>query len=132
MRMPNRVHADASGVPGGWRRQAIRALFWLALIAITILALIPGPSMPPVLLGADKLKHIAAFTALAGLARLGWPRLRLWLLAFILLGHGAFIEIVQGSPVLGREMSWADLVADGIGISLGLAAVSLWFRIRPA
>lgn len=115
---------------GWWRRQAIRAAFWLALVAITALALTPGPSLPPALLGADKLKHAAAFAALAGLARLGWPGVRLWLLALVLLLHGGLIEIVQAMPVLGRDMSLADLAADAIGIALGFAAVWSWKRMR--
>ena len=86
--------------------------------------------MPPVLLGADKLKHIAAFAALAGLARLGWPGLRIWLLVLVLMAHGAFIEIVQGSPILGRETSLADLGADAVGVVMGLASAWLWVRVR--
>lgn len=99
---------------------------------ITALALTPGPAMPPVLLGADKLKHIAAFATLAGLVRLGWPTLKLWIVAVVLMAHGAFLEIVQGSPILQREMSLADLAADAIGIALGVAAVWLLHRVRRA
>lgn len=115
---------------GVWLRQAMRAAFWVALLAITALALTPGPALPPVLLGADKLKHIAAFAVLAGLLRWGWPELRLWIGAAVLMAHGAFLEIVQGSPVLQREMSLADLVADAIGIALGFGAVWLVHRVR--
>lgn len=130
--MSNPVQADAQTRQGGWRRQAIRALFWLAFVVITLLALTPGPAMPPVLLGADKLKHIAAFATLAALVRLGWPELRLWLLVLVLLAHGAVIEFVQATPVLGREMSLGDLAADGIGIALGLVTIWLWFRVKRA
>lgn len=113
-------------------RQAIRAGFWITLIVVTALALTPGPAMPQVLLGADKLKHIAAFAVLAGLVRLGWPGLRLWIAALVLMGHGAFLEFVQGSPILQREMSLADLAADAIGIALGFAAIWLSHWVRQA
>lgn len=86
--------------------------------------------MPPVLLGADKLKHIAAFATLASLVRLGWPGLNLWLAAAVLIAHGGLIEIVQASPILQREMSLADLAADAIGIALGFAAIWVFHLVR--
>jgi hypothetical protein len=130
--MSNPVQVDRQTRQGGWLRQAIRAAFWIALVAITALALTPGPAMPPVLLGADKLKHVAAFATLAGLVRLGWPGLKLWIVAAVLMAHGAFLEIVQGSPILQREMSLADLAAGAIGIALGFAAIWLFHRVRRA
>ena len=101
-------------------RQVAKGMFWLAFTAITILALLPGPAAPPRLLGTDKLEHAAAFLVLTLLASFGWRGLPLWFIALAMITHGLVIELVQGSPILQRTTSIADVVADGVGIALAL------------
>lgn len=97
-----------------------RVLLALLLAAITWLALAPAP--PKVAsTGWDKANHALAFAALAfvGVWAL-WQRPRQWLLLCVaLLAYGGFIEIAQSfTPT--READWHDVVADGVGITLGL------------
>jgi len=68
----------------------------------------------------DKLLHLAAYGVLAGLVRLGWPKL--WggwiFLGLALFGGG--IEIAQHLMALGRTGSIADLIANVLGAALVL------------
>ena len=100
-------------------------MFWLAFAAITVIALLPGPAAPPRLLGTDKIEHAIAFAVLSLLAGFGWRGLPLWFVALGLIAHGTLIELVQGSPILQRTTSFADIAADGVGIALGLGLLVL-------
>ena len=78
----------------------------------------------------DKLRHVAAFATLAWVAMVAWagvPRLAARV-ALALLAYGAFIEAVQGR-LDGRHASGWDLLADALGIALGLALAR---QINPA
>lgn len=104
------------------RRLLWRALLAVLVIAITWLALSPAPP-PTVDTGWDKSNHAMAFAALAfvGVWAL-WPRPRQWLLLVVaLLAYGGAIEVAQ-SFVPPRSGDWADLLADSLGIAIGLAA----------
>lgn len=81
----------------------------------------------------DKANHAIAFIELILLARLGWPRMAVIHSALIILGFGALIEIVQ-APIPYRSASLLDLVADAVGIALGLGIwwVTLRKLQRPA
>lgn len=71
----------------------------------------------------DKLRHLAAFGALAWVAVQGWGLARAtgWGIGGALLAFGVFIELVQ-ARVPGRHASLADIAADVAGIALGLLA----------
>lgn len=106
-------------------------MFWLAFAAITILALLPGLAAPPRLLGTDKIEHAAAFLVLTLLAASGWRGLPLWFISLAMITHGLLIELIQGSPVLQRTQSFADVVADAAGIALALVLVALLSLRKP-
>lgn len=108
-----------------FRRLAL-ALFVLSLLAISYLALTPTPPKAADL-GWDKLNHFSAFGTLTALGGLAWPG-RHWILATGLLAYGGLIEILQ-TQVPGRSAEWTDLLADGIGILLGLTALLLLSRV---
>jgi hypothetical protein len=115
---------------GGQRRAVLsRREGRLATIAagaiIILLASVPGGSGAPSLFGWDKLDHLTAFAALALLARAGWPGAQRWRTGAALFVYGAGIELLQGSPLVSRTASFADLLANVVGIALGLA-LSLW------
>ncbi|KQW44973.1 hypothetical protein ASD88_18900 [Pelomonas sp. Root662] len=99
-----------------------RALLALLLIVITWLALSPAPPRT-VDTGWDKSNHALAFAALAFAAVWAmWPRPRQWLvLVAALLVYGGAIEVAQGF-VPSRSADWLDVLADGLGIAIGLAA----------
>lgn len=67
----------------------------------------------------DKLNHLLAFLQLTIVTRLAWPGLnRLWI-ACGLLAFGVSIEIVQ-AQLPYRTFAVADIVADALGIAVGL------------
>ena len=104
------------------RRVLWRALLALMLAVITWLALSPAP--PKTLnTGGDKANHGLAFASLAFSAVWAfWQRPRQWpMLVAALLAYGVGIEIAQ-SFLPPREADWHDVVADGVGIALGLLA----------
>lgn len=108
----------------------MRWLFWLALTAITLLALSPRP--PAVAdLGWDKLNHLAAFALLGLLARLAWPTQSLARWLFSLLVYGGLLEIAQGLTA-NRQAEWADLLADALGLLLALGLAQSWQRWQQA
>lgn len=103
-----------------------RAMAVFAALALGIfgLALLPQGSGPPLLPHLDKLAHAGAFTVLALLGtRAG---LRPWLLAALLLAYGVGIEVAQGVFTTTREASLADVLADALGIALGLWLARRW------
>lgn len=107
-----------------------RALLAVLLIVITWLALSPVP--PKTLTtGWDKSNHALAFAALAFSSVWAlWQRPRQWIwLAIALVGYGIAIEIAQ-SFLPPREADWHDVVADSVGIALGLAVA--WFVTASA
>jgi VanZ family protein len=107
-----------------------RGLLLVLLCVVTVLALAPGnPQFGPP--GADKLNHLAAFSALALVASLAHAG-AMAPVAGGLLAYGGLIELLQ-SLTPTRTADWSDLAADGVGIVLGLAAMlSLARLVRPA
>ncbi|HEY0953378.1 MAG TPA: VanZ family protein [Roseateles sp.] len=114
------------------RRPLWRALLLALAVAITWLALSPVPPKTADT-GWDKANHLLAFATLAfvGVWAL-WPRPRLWgWLVLALLAYGVSIEVAQ-SFLPPREADWQDVVADGLGIALGLLAALPIARTAPA
>ncbi|MGM9515965.1 VanZ family protein [Roseateles sp. DB2] len=102
--------------------RAARGLFIAALLAISCLALSPSPPKAADL-GWDKLNHLSAFGLLMLLAGLAWPR-RWRQAALGLMAYGGLIELLQ-TQVPGRSAEWADLLADALGLLLGLSLLRL-------
>ena len=96
---------------------ATRIGWWCLLAASIVVAL--WPRTPPAMdLGWDKANHLVAF---AGLTVLGcwtqpWRRATV---ALVMIGHGGLIEVLQGFTTY-RSAEWADLLADALGVGLGL------------
>lgn len=100
-----------------------RLLFVALLVGVTWLALVPQP--PQIGTGWDKSNHLLAFSALTVVGALAGALGRRWRtpLAVGLLAFGALIELLQ-SQIPGRSGEWSDLLADALGISLGLLATA--------
>lgn len=107
--------------------------FWIALLAtlalaVGALALTPHP--PSTLdTGWDKLNHVLAFAALAFCAQHAaqgsrWPAPAWQGLVF---AWGVLIELAQ-TQVPGRHGEWPDLLADAVGMALGVGAA--WLILR--
>lgn len=94
-----------------------RLLFGLCALAVLVLSLLP-PDIPEPTTGWDKTNHMLAFGVLAALGVRSWPG-RVWPVIAGLVAYGGLIEILQ-SLTSYRDASWPDLLADSIGIAIGL------------
>jgi VanZ family protein len=94
-------------------------LGWLLVAAVVIASLVPARSLPEVNV-SDKFEHAMAYVVMtlwfAGIYR----RSRYAHIAagFFLLG--AAIEFAQGAMNLGRQRDYHDVIANAVGISIGL------------
>lgn len=103
------------------RRRTWLAMWLLAIATVVAACLLPSSELPKVPL-SDKLEHALAFFALSVAAVQLYQRGRpLAIVAVGLLALGAGIELAQALLTTTRAMEGADLVADGIGIALGVA-----------
>jgi VanZ family protein len=107
---------------------------WLLLsiglaATVAVLTLMPQASMPVGPQGIDKVYHMVAFAALIFPTAMLRPKscLRFGCLAIL---YGGMIEAIQ--PAFGRSADMSDLLADvlgvAIGIFLGLAARRIFFE----
>lgn len=105
----------------GW----LRAALGVTLVGVLILALVPHPP-EAITTGWDKSNHALAFAVLGVLGCLAFAR-RGWVIAG-LLGYGGLIEVLQAlTPT--RSADWHDLVADGVGLLLGLGLCAVIRRV---
>ncbi len=99
--------------------------FWVAISAVLLAAVIfaclqPnfGPSMPN---NFDKLEHFSTYLLLSlwftGLV----ARERYWVVVCGLLALGLSIEVLQGVMNVGRSAEALDMLANTLGIFVGLA-----------
>jgi VanZ family protein len=87
------------------------------LVSLAVLFAPPSdvPSSPP---GVDKLVHFSLFAVLALTGR--WAGVTRGVLAGLLVVYGALSELLQGTDLVNRDASVADLVADSAGVVGGL------------
>ena len=105
---------------------ASRILLLLLLCVVSWLAFTPAP--PPVMdTGWDKLNHFATFATLTVLACVGYASR--WRVAAALLSYGIFIECVQAF-IPERTAEAADVLADAVGIAIGLVVAALLLRVK--
>ncbi len=89
-------------------------LVFASVIALGTLS--PPGDGDPLPIG-DKPLHMIAFAVLV--LPLGWVRPRWFIpLGLVALAYGGLIEVLQ--PYVGRYGEWPDLLADGVGVVLGL------------
>lgn len=104
-----------------------KAAFFIFGLAILILSLVPtGDGLPTT--GWDKGNHFVGFACLSLLGFLAFPCSTL-LVGIGLLLYGGLIEVLQHLSGY-RLAEWADLVADGLGIAGGYAALALIRRFE--
>ncbi len=99
--------------------KAFRILFFITLVAIEFLATTTSVHIEIVENIWDKANHFAAFLVLYVLFSLAYSELSFKSKSLLLLLFGLQIEIVQ-SFIPGRYFSLLDVVADMIGIVLGI------------
>ena len=106
--------------------------FSVAVTAVGVSLIIPADELPPTGLW-DKLEHALAFAGLMIFGTLAFPQRRhLVPLALSLMVFGAIGEVAQ-IFVPGRSASFADALADAVGIALvaGLSWTARSSLVRP-
>lgn len=110
-------------------RLALMPMTW-ALLILGLHA-IPGSDLPQEtlldLLHADKAVHLALFAILSSsvfvaLGKSGNIRKYKWYAGFVLVSYGIGLEFAQDLWFEGREASWGDILADGLGVLAGRVA----------
>ncbi|MGN6058034.1 MAG: VanZ family protein [Sphingomicrobium sp.] len=109
---------------------ARRLLFWAAAIFAFVMAVLPHPPEVP---GEpnDKIQHMVAFATLGLLGAWAYARALLMRLLIGLSLFGAFIEVVQAIPALGRDSDVKDWMADTFACGVALLVVR-WWRSRQS
>ena len=93
-----------------------RLAFAAALLAVTVLSLLPPRHLPQVAVDVwDKAQHALAYAGLALLAWAGWPRAPWAVVAAALLAHGAAVELAQQASGW-RQGDPLDWLADAVGL----------------
>ncbi|WP_299731002.1 VanZ family protein [uncultured Endozoicomonas sp.] len=100
--------------------------FYLLLLAVLVMALLPVEEEGPATLVNDKVMHGLVFLMLAFVMEvLAHPGGELrYLKPALLLLYGALMEVLQGQTGY-RDPSIADFIADGVGIAMfyGIASI---------
>ena len=99
--------------------------FWAAIACSYVMAIIPHA---PQVVSSDKAQHMLAFGTIAFFGRLAYGRTSALALFAICTGFGALIELSQALPMIHRDASWGDLLADAIATVVALAIANLLVR----
>ncbi|WP_153062378.1 VanZ family protein [Candidatus Methylomirabilis limnetica] len=94
-------------------------LFCICLALVSLLALIPSTSIPKAFQFWDKAQHALAYSILSIMGCFAFPQ-RLRPVFFGLITHGVIIEVMQGALTSTRFGDPLDLLADGIGVLIGV------------
>lgn len=108
--------------------RGVQALFFLALIVVVTLTVIPGASVPTDVSLNDKLLHFVAYFGLGVLGGTGWADRRHMLIIAMPL-FGLALEVIQGGFIEGRSFDWYDGLANALGAFAGVAASLMSRRI---
>ena len=100
------------------------SLWWLAVVVVLVVCLVPAPDLPITPPGGDKVEHFLAYFLLAASAvQLYQGRRALWRVAIGLGLLGIGIEWAQYAFTTTRAMDPWDAVADMLGVGAGFATL---------
>jgi VanZ family protein len=106
------------------------AIGYLLVAAALVVCLVPGRELPASFDLNDKVSHLVGHGALAAYFTGLVPRKKWWKIFLYLLLFGALIEVAQYFMHMGREGDPRDVLANCIGVLLGLLlgwmGVSRW------
>jgi len=114
-----------------------KILFFLYLLLITLLSLIPSNDLPRVVLfpHADKLIHMTMYAGFTFLLFLGWPNMdipkRRWIPLLSIFLWGLTMEVLQGLGPWGRSFDLFDELANVFGFFPGYISYYLFKRWFP-
>ena len=100
-----------------------RGTFAVAVLVSLAVLFAPGSEVPDAAPGVDKVVHVVLFLVLAVTGR--WAGVSAVVLGGLLVAYAAAGEVLQAVTPLERSGSAADLLADAIGVALGLGAWAL-------
>ena len=102
-----------------------QVLGWLLVIGAITLSLLPSTQLPPINAN-DKVEHALTYCVLslwfAGL----YPRSSYIVIGGLLFFMGVGIEWAQGAMALGRQRDYLDVIANSVGIFVGLVLALFW------
>jgi VanZ family protein len=101
-------------------------LGWALIIAAVIVSLLPGQSLPQTGV-SDKVEHTVAYMLLTLWFTGVYPRSSYFKIGLGMFLLGVAIEIAQGAMPFGREADIRDVVANSLGIALGIGVA--WMGI---
>lgn len=111
----------------------IRTLFWGSLLAISYLSLAPLSGVSAYVPYQDKVAHASVYCYLYTLGWLAFNTRKFTALSWLnkrlvvwLIIYGMAIEYLQGLTAY-RSREFADLLANWLGIAIGLAVVGCCF-----
>jgi VanZ family protein len=102
-----------------------QALGWVLVIGATVASLVPGPQLPQIP-SSDKFLHALTYAVLAVWFAGLYPRARYVWIGALLFFMGLAIEWAQGAMELGRQRDYRDVIANSLGIGVGLALALCW------
>ena len=111
-------------------RRAALVIFALLAVLIGYFSLVPGGEAPAPQI-SDKIRHFAAYAALAIPAAMWFSPGRLWVFVCV-AGYGALMEVAQGLAGTGREASLLDGLANAAGAGAGVLLIWIIARMRRA
>jgi VanZ family protein len=93
-------------------------------LLIIVAVLIPGSTIPNVnIIGFDKIVHVTMFFTWAAALHCDFPRTHYLKIIFLGLAFSVSTELLQ-LVAEDRSFDWYDMVADGIGLCVGLLMAS--------
>jgi len=95
-----------------------RGAFAVAVLVSLAVLFAPPSDVPSSPAGVDKVVHFSLFAVLALTGR--WAGIGRGVLAGLLVLYAAGSELLQGTPLVDRDASIGDFVADSAGVLVGL------------
>lgn len=92
----------------------------LCALVILIVSLLPNNGNLPAPSLNDKINHIIGYGVLTGLGVLAWRGRTRLLFVAIVTAQSGIVEILQANMSLGRNGDLYDMIANLIGITLGV------------
>ncbi|GEL18546.1 VanZ family protein [Pseudonocardia asaccharolytica] len=118
------MNTETIGASGAGPARGRRLVFFAAVLVSLFVLFLPASGVPSGFPGSDKLVHVAVFGALAFTGRLAVVPLPG--LVAGLAGYAIASEVLQGTLLIGRSAEVLDVLADGIGIAVGLLLARRW------
>jgi VanZ family protein len=99
---------------------------WVLVILAFIGSIVPMRDLPTGAMPNDKVQHVAAYALLSLWFAGIYPRSRYVVIGIGLLIMGVAIEWMQGAMNVGRQSDLRDVLANSLGIVVGLTLALIW------